>query len=194
MDSTVGYCSDADYDAQVLNSVRVILDRYPGASLRDIYKSFYQDACGPGHMIEDSAAARAYFDDELTLMVSKRYYEIEPCGIGRNYCRISMDYVADGLVTADDFYNHFIESHASHSVAEPESWAVKWERIRTVMQSLHHDIVDYASDLAHIEKSIANARYTMRHSPQYVRLYAPHYRIFPTASSFIHHIQRKAQT
>ena len=33
---------------------------FPKGQLRDVYKSFYQDALGPGHILGDTASARNY--------------------------------------------------------------------------------------------------------------------------------------
>lgn len=41
------------------------LKHYPETQLRDIYKNFFQDAYGPGHLIPDSTHAGKYLDIEL---------------------------------------------------------------------------------------------------------------------------------
>jgi hypothetical protein len=42
------------------------LQRYPRMELADIYKLLHQAALGPGHAVDDSAAARARLEDEVT--------------------------------------------------------------------------------------------------------------------------------
>ena len=41
---------------------------YPESTLQDIYKSFYQEHFGPGHIISDTASARRYLMRELSEM------------------------------------------------------------------------------------------------------------------------------
>jgi hypothetical protein len=41
------------------------LKYYPEARLRDIYKNFFQDAFGPGHLIPDTTHAGNYLNYEL---------------------------------------------------------------------------------------------------------------------------------
>ena len=61
-------------------SIRASIERqmatYPQSTLQDIYKSFYQDRFGPGHMISDTASARNYLMRELSEMndASTVYY------------------------------------------------------------------------------------------------------------------------
>jgi hypothetical protein len=41
------------------------LQKYPKSTLKDIYKNFFQDRFGPGHLISDTAVAGAYLRKEL---------------------------------------------------------------------------------------------------------------------------------
>ncbi len=53
-------------------AVRSAIERqmatYPESTLQDIYKSFYQEHFGPGHIISDTASARRYLMRELSEM------------------------------------------------------------------------------------------------------------------------------
>ena len=61
--------SSCKLDAQSL-AIREAIDRqmatYPESTLQDVYKSFYQDRFGPGHMISDTASARSYLMREIS--------------------------------------------------------------------------------------------------------------------------------
>ena len=41
------------------------LEAYPQSSLRDLYKNFFQDRFGPGHIVSDTASAGKYLREEL---------------------------------------------------------------------------------------------------------------------------------
>ena len=44
---------------RVASAVERMLADYPQSTLQDIYKSFFQDRFGPGHIVPDSAKAAA---------------------------------------------------------------------------------------------------------------------------------------
>jgi len=55
----------SEREQQIRQFVENELKRYPKARLQDLYKNYFQDAFGPGHLIPDTAAAGAYLDWEL---------------------------------------------------------------------------------------------------------------------------------
>lgn len=86
------------------------LTAYPESTLQDVYKSFYQDRFGPGHMISDTASARSYLKRELSQMgeVSAVYYE--PTGNEGKFVRVYLSAVVDGLITAEQLLDAFVRS------------------------------------------------------------------------------------
>ena len=50
------------------SAIEMQLVTYPESTLQDIYKSFYQEHFGPGHIISDTASARRYLMRELSEM------------------------------------------------------------------------------------------------------------------------------
>ena len=42
--------------------------QFPKSTLQDLYKSFFQDRFGPGHIIADEASAMRYLQYELATM------------------------------------------------------------------------------------------------------------------------------
>ena len=55
-------CSGA---SGVHTAVERMMADYPASTLQDIYKSFFQDRFGPGHIVADTAQAVAYLRHEL---------------------------------------------------------------------------------------------------------------------------------
>ena len=49
-----------NFKNKVIEAVEAQLKLYPESRLQDIYKNFYQDMFGPGHMIPDTTAAGNY--------------------------------------------------------------------------------------------------------------------------------------
>ena len=58
----VAGCSQPD---KIRDAIERQLEQYPQTRVQDIYKSFCQDCLGPGHLIPNPDAARAYLMEEL---------------------------------------------------------------------------------------------------------------------------------
>lgn len=161
----------------VYQAVDLQILKYPESSLKDIYKSFFQDEYGPGHLLEDTVSARKYFDYELSVMKSKAYYEDEPCGLGRNFYRASMDCIVDGLVDADDYFATFLKSSKDFSLPDMEEWKEKWEAILKEILPLRGRIHNFDKDMTEISDLLKRGEYVVHHSERYIKAYNPHYRI-----------------
>ena len=154
---------------------------YPASTLKDIYKSFFQDEFGPGHLLTNTVSARRYFDLELSKMKSKEYYEDEPCGIGKNFYRAGMDRVVDGLISPDEFFNAFIRSSSGFKLPDVQEWKTQWESVLKEILPLQDRIRDFDKDAAELAEMLKRGEYVAHHSDIYVREYDPHYRIMRVA-------------
>lgn len=154
------------------------LARYPESSLADLYKSFFQDAFGPGHLADDPERARRYFDNELARMQSRGRHRAEPCGVGRNFCRIPMDLITDSIVDKEAYYEAFVKSARSFSLPNLSWWKEEWQTIVEALRPLSHLIRDFEADEKRIEALLACGSYVSDHSDHYREVYNPHYRIF----------------
>ncbi|MBR3710948.1 MAG: hypothetical protein IKM99_08310, partial [Bacteroidales bacterium] len=83
---------------------------YPESTLQDIYKSFYQEHFGPGHIISDTASARRYLMRELSEMGKTQSPYFEPTGSQGDYVRVYLSAVADSLITAEQLLDAFVRS------------------------------------------------------------------------------------
>ena len=90
---------------------------YPESTLQDIYKSFYQEHFGPGHIISDTASARRYLMKELSEMGKTQSPYFEPTGSQGDYVRVYLSAVADSLITAEQLLDAFARS--ANSRQEP---------------------------------------------------------------------------
>ena len=48
------------------------LENYPESRLTDLYKNFFQDKFGPGHMVADTASAGAYIRRESLIFTNHK--------------------------------------------------------------------------------------------------------------------------
>ena len=161
----------------VIMAVEKQLMQYPSSTLKDIYKSFFQDEFGPGHLLTDIVSARRYFDHELSIMKSRGRYKDEPCGMGKNFVRAGMDKVLDGLVSPDEFFNAFLESSAGFKLPDVQEWRTQWNSVLKEIVPLRNRIRDFDKDAAELTELLERGEYVAHHSEIYVREYDPHYRI-----------------
>jgi len=159
--------------------IRAAIERqrttYPKSTLQDIYKSFYQDRFGPGHMITDTASVQQYLLYELSEneVASKVYFE--PTGSEGRYVRVYLSAVADGLITAEQLLDAFVRS-ANTGKAENNDWESEWNCIVSVITKQGIVLNDFDKDAAMLSEACRN-RQAVHHSRAYNEAYHPHYRI-----------------
>jgi hypothetical protein len=148
---------------------------YPESTLQDIYKSFYQEHFGPGHIISDTASARRYLMSELSEMGETQSPYFEPTGSQGDYVRVYLSAIADSLITAEQLLDALIRS--ANSWQNPAvSWMEKWRAIISVIQSNKMEIKGFETDLLMLNEAARNNQ-AVHHSQRYNEAYHPHYRI-----------------
>lgn len=159
-------------------AVRDQLKQYPESTLIDIYKSFFQDEFGPGHMMEDTAMARQYLDYELAEITSRGNHHIDPCGTGKNFYRVPLDLIRDDIIPKQEFLQAFFESGKTFQIPDVGIWSEKWQEIQQEIDSMHLEINDYDSDKVAIKAMLDSGEAVVHHSRRYATAYNPSYRIF----------------
>ena len=151
------------------------LATYPESTLQDIYKSFYQEHFGPGHIISDTASARRFLMKELSEMGETQSPYFEPTGSQGDYVRVYLSAVADSLITAEQLLDAFVRS--ANSRQEPAvSWMEKWEAIISIIQANKMEVQGFETDLPLLTEAARNHQ-AVHHSRRYNEAYHPHYRI-----------------
>ncbi len=148
---------------------------YPESTLQDIYKTFYQEHFGPGHIISDTASARRYLMRELSEVGKTQSPYYEPTGSQGDYVRVYLSAVSDSLITAEQLLDAFVRS--ANSRQEPTvSWLEKWEAIVSIIQANKMEIEGFETDLPLLNEAARNSQ-AVHHSRRYNEAYHPHYRI-----------------
>ena len=159
----------------VRSAIERQLATYPESNLQDIYKSFYQEHFGPGHIISDTATARRYLMLELSEMGKTASPYFEPTGSQGDYVRVYLSAIADSLITAERLLDAFIRS--ANLWQEPAaSWLDKWEAIVSIIQTNKMEIGNFETDLPLLTEAARNSQ-AVHHSRRYNEAYHPHYRI-----------------
>lgn len=91
----------SDREKQIRQFVNDELKHYPEARLTDLYKNYFQDAYGPGHLIPDATRAGNYLSWE-----QKQPDWIDPLpyqelGTNHNFYRINLMLLKNGTIPRD---------------------------------------------------------------------------------------------
>ena len=86
------------------------MTQFPKSTLQDLYKSFFQDRFGPGHIIADETSAMRYLQYELATMDTPIGPLLEPTGYCNRYTRVSLQVIKDSLVSVEQFFDVFMRS------------------------------------------------------------------------------------
>lgn len=128
-------------------------------------------------MLNDVGFAREYFDLELEDMVSKGLHDAEPCGLGKNFVRVPMDLVKDGLITEEEYFAAFLESSKDFKSPDLVFWMERWGFIESVIAKMDLQLPDYKRDAKTISKLLEMGEPVVHHSDRFTMAYDPHYRI-----------------
>ena len=158
-------------------AVDYLVNSYPKAQLADIYKSFYQDNYGPGHILGDTIAARRYFNEELSDTTSWNGPEFEYTGEGKNFVRLNMDLVKKGIISAEDYFRAFLNSLGMMTKPSDEEWIAEWSSIEDIIETRGYHFVNEDTDREIIRKKLESKNFPIHHSDNFNENYNFHYRI-----------------
>lgn len=164
-------------EEKVREAVRRQMQVYPHSTLRDLYKNFFQDRFGPGHIISDTASAAAYLKEELS---SRRQFEgarYEPTGYLGNFYRVNLSLIKEGIVDYDTYFDVFIRSVNGIKPISVEEWKKEWGQISRVISEMNPKPDNYRQDSIEINGLLQQGKYVMHHSRAFNEAYDLHYRI-----------------
>ena len=162
---------------KIRQSVERQLELYPESTLRDLYKNFFQDRFGPGHIIADNTAADRYLQYELNSSESFKGLDYEPTGYEGRFYRVNLGVIVDGRVPYDKYIDAFIRSVNGITPISIEEWSKEWHEIDSVIMTMGLQLEDFSADRAEIKALIEGGDYVMHHSQRFNDHYQPHYRI-----------------
>ncbi|MBO7418884.1 MAG: hypothetical protein J6U14_08135 [Bacteroidaceae bacterium] len=168
-------CTENTENERIEKAVRGLIDQYPKATLQDVYKSFYQERFGPGHMISNVENARNYLMSEMEQASENTGAYYEPTGSEGKYVRIYLNAVSDGKISAEQLLDAFVES-ANHVEPLSDKWADQWTQIVNVIEEKRIPVT-MTEDLKQLLKECSEQDEAVHHSEAYNQAYRPHYRI-----------------
>ncbi len=171
-------CNRGPVDGEAVEAaVERMLSGFPESRLQDLYKSFFQDRFGPGHIIRDRQSALDYILSEIASADSFYGPVEEPCGWEGNYVRLNLSVVADGKISAEELTEALMESAKEVREEDVQRWKGEWAAILSIIRQSHPDLDGLDEDSAKIDSLLASGQYAFHHSKGYEEDYHPHYRI-----------------
>ncbi|MBQ0085483.1 MAG: hypothetical protein KBS65_04490 [Prevotella sp.] len=169
--------------ASIRKSVKYQMTVYPASTLCDLYKNFFQDAYGPGHLMpvgdEAEAKMRKYLRDECekarhdtTLLP---YYE--QTGALGNFVRVSLSSVNDGIIPFDTLFSALLESMKNNPLPSQAEWHKIWNGICKEINNLYPNIESFSKDYQYLKEMLNQGHFIIHHSERYKSAYHPHYRL-----------------
>ncbi len=170
-------CTGDDTRERIRQSVERQMERYPHSTLRDLYKNYFQDRFGPGHIIADEKAADNYLRYELENAATMEGDDYEPTGYEERFMRVNLSVIADGRVPYDKYLSAFVRSVNGIEPITVEQWREEWAVIDEVINEMNLNLPNYEADRAEIWALLERGEYVMHHSKLFEQHYDPHYRI-----------------
>ncbi len=173
-----------DFDRQAIReAIEKQMNAYPASTLKDIYKNFFQDAFGPGHLMSDAPdaeqAMRHYLESECKQAVNNPYHspDYELTGWHGRFYRVNLSVIADGRISIDTFLAAFLASARQFTLPKVTDWAKEWEVIVEEASLLYPSLPNFTADRQAIADMLAQGHYASHHSDIYSTSYHPHYRL-----------------
>lgn len=161
----------------ICEAVQQQMNRYPASTLKDIYKNFFQDYFGPGHIISDTTVSGKYLRAELLQCQNDNDVYFETVGYLGNYYRVSLSVVTEKMISYELLFRSLINSANQQQPMLISDWKNEWQLIDGVIASMNLNLTDYQSDRNAIFELLAEDKYVMHHSAIFNKTYQPHYRI-----------------
>lgn len=164
-------------EQQIREAVERQMQVYPRSTLRDLYKNFFQDRFGPGHIIDDTTSAGAYLREELASHEQFEGAYYEPTGYQGNFYRVNLSIVREGLVDYQTYFDVFVRSVNGIQPVSVEEWKKEWELINSVISEMNLKLDNYSQDSIDIARMLKQGKFVMHHSRAFNEAYDLHYRI-----------------
>ena len=162
---------------QIIHFVEHELLLYPQSRLIDLYKNLFQDAFGPGHLINDRAKAEEYLQWELAQQDYCDTKALHVLGMENEFYRVNLLLIKQGIVSIDQMIDGMQRSALLARNPTIAQWRVEWERVAAIILQLAPTLPHYEADLAFIQNLLDSHKVMLHHSAHYVENYHPHYRV-----------------
>ncbi|MCQ2219946.1 MAG: hypothetical protein MJZ12_01055 [Prevotella sp.] len=164
-------------------AIAIQMKDYPQSTLKDVYKNFFQDAFGPGHLMSDAVDAQERMTNYLRSECESAKTDVDPSpyyvksGWHGRFYRVNLSVINEGKVPFDVFLSAFMESARNFVLPEIEDWSKEWTVIEEVFREKGYEVPGFSEDSTAISNLLKIGEYASHHSEQYEKAYHPHYRL-----------------
>lgn len=159
------------------NFVRDYLQRYPKATLLDIYKGSFQDVFGPAHLLTNREAVVRYIRHEMETAEKFEEADYIPCGWQGNFLQVNLKVIADGRVPMETFVDAFMASANGIDTTLTQTFIADWTQIQQAVRKVAPQLKGFAEDSTFLSQLLEEGNYVVHHSQPFNTYYHPHYRI-----------------
>ena len=152
-------------------------EKYPEATLQDIYKGSFQDVFGPAHILTDRQAVIRYIESELKASTSFEEDDYQPCGWQGNFYQVNLKVIADGRVPMDVFVDAFMASANGIDTTLTPAFVKDWQELQQAVRTVRPQLEGYREDSTLLAHLLKEGKYVVHHSRKFNEHYHPHYRI-----------------
>lgn len=171
-------CSNnKNFGTNVRDAITYQMEKYPESTLIDLYKNFFQDRFGPGHLIENTEAAHDYLHHELAYTPAEFTEVAEPTGWQHNFYRVNLAIVKNEIISCDALLDALVRSANNVKPLSMKEWQKEWSEIEAIIKTMQLSLPNYKEDKKEIDAKLAEGIYVGHHSDAYNKAYDPHYRI-----------------
>lgn len=157
--------------------VRNYFQKYPEATLQDIYKGSFQDVFGPAHILTDRDAVKKYIQYEMNQVESYENEDYVPCGWQGNFYQVNLKVIADGRVPMDTFVEAFMASAQGIDTTLTPKFIDNWQLVQQSVRKIVPDLEGFEKDSTLLAQLLKEGKYVVHHSEKFNTHYHPHYRI-----------------
>lgn len=157
--------------------IKDFLQKYPKATLLDIYKGNFQDKFGPAHLLTDRKAVENYIRYELDNAQTLEGDDYEPCGWKGDFYRVNLSVIREGKVSMDDFIDAFMGSANGIDTTLTQAWLDEWAHLQKAVKQVSPQLEGFEKDSLFLARLLSEGKYVVHHSRVFNETYEPHYRI-----------------
>ena len=157
--------------------VRTYFQRYPQATLQDIYKGSFQDVFGPAHILTNKESVTKYIQYEMSQVESYENEDYVPCGWQGNFYQVNLKVIADGRVPMDTFVEAFMTSAQGIDTTLTPKFMEDWQWMQQSIRKVVPDLEGFEEDSTLLANLLKEGKYVVHHSQKFNDHYQPHYRI-----------------
>jgi hypothetical protein len=169
--------SCTETDLKIRKFVDSELSLYPESRLTDIYKSFFQDAYGPDHLIPDTTRAGIFLSRELAHEDWPDTLRFQSTGVEHDYIRVNLLMVKNGTIPRDTLLLAMVKSAPLARNPDIEDFRREWQKVLEYIEKKYPDLPGLATDRQTIEETLNAGDVVIHHSEHYNQTYKRRYRI-----------------